>query len=152
MTSSFCGNEECNHPEIPSSTGWLQKWFVTFSEDDYSSADLPASSSIQSSSTSGIKCYLKHTAFNRAFETFASLITIDDPSDQNLCSNAREEMGFDADHPFDTEICSSFNEYMCDIYFSGIDHMTDYSTEPPQFEKVEYEAVDYEEVYYEAPE
>ena len=67
-------------------------------------------------------------------------------------------MAFDADYPFDVEVCEEFNDHMCDIHFTGIDHMTEMTEmaesldAPPEFEMVEYEEVDYKDIKYEEPE
>ena len=61
-------------------------------------------------------------------------------------------MGFEADHPFDVEICDKYKYYMCDIHFTGIDHMTESMSAPPKFEAVEYKEAKYNSVNYEAPE
>lgn len=105
----------------------------------------------QTNNANPLKCFKSSEAFNRAFDSFASALAIVDDSDKEQCEKVREELGFEADHPFDIEVAEKFTEYMCDVFFSGVDHMTEFSIEPPQFEKVEYEDVEFEELYYEAP-
>jgi len=84
-------------------------------------------------------------------DSFASALAIVDDTDEEQCEKVREELGYEADHPFDVEVAEKFTEHMCDVFFSGVDHMTEFSIKPPQFEKVEYEEVEFEELYYEAP-
>ena len=90
-------------------------------------------------------CHPPNPAFNRAFEDFTKYFVINNAADKDQCRDAREEMGFEPDHPFDTEVCQKFKDHMCDHFFTGIDHLTG----PPKFEHVEYEEVEYEEVEYE---
>ncbi len=99
------------------------------------------------------QCHGPNLAFNRGFEDFVIVnkIAITDPADEDQCELTREELGFDPDHPFDTDVCSKFNDFMCDPFFTGLDHET-VNLAPPQFEQVNYEKVEYEGVTYEAPE
>ena len=65
-----------------------------------------------------------------------------------------EQLGFDKEYPFDTEVRDSFHERMCDEMFTGVDHDRNALEGPPQFAmaeytSVEYEAIEYEDVRYE---
>jgi hypothetical protein len=123
----------------------IQDWFVSFVEPGFGARDL-TELGITSNAT---KCYESSPAFNRAFEDFASGINIPDAYDEEKCGRAREQLGFDADHPFDVEICDKYQYYMCDIHFTGIDHL---SAAPPKFEAVKFKEANYKTVNYEAPE
>ena len=138
---------------------WIQDWSVSFdsTEQGYNISSLQEFSGSTDDVTK--KCYPPNPAFNRAFEDFASGFVINTAADEDECKAAREEMGFEPDHPFDTDVCHSFKEHMCDPFFTGIDHMTEtlavqpkFEPVPPKFEPVEYEEEEYEEVEYEAPE
>ena len=91
---------------------------------------------------------ISNPGFNRAFDDFASSFAIKDASDEDQCRDAREEMGFEPEHPFDTDVCQKFHENLCDPFFTGVDHMTQSLSEPPKFEQTEYEDVESEEVEY----
>ena len=97
-------------------------------------------------------CYKPNPAFSTAFDDFAKDLVIDDAADEKQCSRVREELGFEKDHPFDTEVQEKFNDHQCDPLFTGIDHMGSSLEAPPQFAMVEYTPVDYEAVEYEAEE
>ncbi len=65
-------------------------------------------------------------------------------------------MTFDADYPFDVDVCEKFNAHMCDMGFTGIDHMAESLDAPPEFEMIEYvdmkyEKAEYQDVEYEDP-
>merc|ERR1712194_484588 len=57
---------------------------------------------------------------------------------------AREELGFEPNHPHDTDVCRKFEKYMCDPLFDGIDIMTETLAKDPKFEPVAYNPVVYE--------
>ena len=87
-----------------------------------------------------------------------------------MCGDTREKLGFDKDHPFDTEIRDKFYEHQCDPFFTSVDHTgagaaaetrkgadgeaaknetgTDGMEGPPQFEMVEYTPAEYEAAEY----
>ena len=121
---------------------WIQDWAISFAEPGYNISNLQEFSGVS-------MCYPPNPAFNRAFEDFTKDFVINNAADEDQCRDAREEMGFEPDHPFDTEVCQKFKDHMCDPFFTGIDHLTESLTEPPKFEQVEYEEVEYEEVEYE---
>ena len=61
-------------------------------------------------------------------------------------------MAFDADFPFDADVCDAFNKKMCGLEFLTNHAQVDYALEslssPPKFEKGEYEEVKYDRVEY----
>ena len=59
--------------------------------------------------------------YSPSFEFFALEIVILDPTDEKSCQEAREGLGHEPDYPFDTEVCDSFNEMMCDPLFFNAD-------------------------------
>jgi len=126
---------------------WNQNWTISFAESGH---DLTDVQQFGATSSGDSMCFLQNDAFNRAFDDFAAQYVIEDAADEEQCEAAREGMGFERDHPFDTEVCAQFQSHMCDPFFSGMDHLTDGLgvTAPPQFEMVEYEEVEYEEVEY----
>ena len=64
--------------------------------------------------------------YSKAFEEyFGSDLVIDDPSDEGRCGEVREKLGFDPEHPFDTEVCNTFNEVMCDSMYLELDDILD---------------------------
>lgn len=69
-------------------------------------------------------CYNVSSAFSAAFDAFANNIAIEDAADEDQCRKVREELGFDKDHPFDTEVRDNFLQHQCDPFFSGIDHVS----------------------------
>ena len=133
---------------------WIQDWSLSFdsTEQGYNISSLQEFSGSTDEVTK--RCYPPNPAFNRAFEDFASGFVINTAADEDECKATRQDMGFEPDHPFDTDVCHSFKEHMCDPFYTGIDHMTETLAVPvrPIFEAVEYEEEEYEEVEYEAPE
>ena len=104
-------------------------------------------------------CYKTNPAFSASFENFARDLVIEDPSDEDQCRQVREGLGYDKDHPFDTEVVDKFAEHLCDPFFTGNDHISGYAQDsaglnggPPTFEMVEYTPVEYEAVEYEEDE
>ena len=103
-------------------------------------------------------CYKTNPAFSASFENFARDLVIEDPSDEDQCRRVREDLGFDKDHPFDTEVADKFEEHLCDPFFTGNDHVSGYDPSsslnggPTTFEMVEYTPVEYEAVEYEEDE
>eukprot|EP00584_Thalassiosira_punctigera_P027883 CAMPEP_0172576342 /NCGR_PEP_ID=MMETSP1067-20121228/137666_1 /TAXON_ID=265564 ORGANISM="Thalassiosira punctigera, Strain Tpunct2005C2" /NCGR_SAMPLE_ID=MMETSP1067 /ASSEMBLY_ACC=CAM_ASM_000444 /LENGTH=2652 /DNA_ID=CAMNT_0013369009 /DNA_START=2375 /DNA_END=10333 /DNA_ORIENTATION=- len=123
--------------------------FVRFEEPEYTVLDLQQ----YRWSDADRNCYPPNPAFNRAFEDFIvnNKIVIKNSADEDQCKHVREELGFDPDFPFDTEVCRKFNDFMCDPFFTGVDHVIEIFVGPPQFDQVEYEEVEYEKHEYEAP-
>eukprot|EP00956_Cyclotella_meneghiniana_P016363 scaffold25814_cov57-Cyclotella_meneghiniana.AAC.3 len=105
-----------------------------------------------------VECYNSNPAFSASFDAYAKELIIKDDSDEDQCRKVREQLGFDKDHPFDTEVRDKFHEHQCDPFFTGVDHTSglDHTTgglgEPPKFEMVEYTPVEYEAVEYEEKE
>ena len=103
-------------------------------------------------------CYKTNPAFSASFENFARDLVIEDPSDEDQCRQVREDLGFDKDHPFDTEVVDKFREHLCDPFFTTNDHISGHDQEssglngPPTFEMAEYTPVEYEAVEYEEDE
>ena len=93
-------------------------------------------------------CYKPNPVFSKAFDDFAKELVIVDPKDKEKCGEVREELGFDRDHQFDTEVREKFHEHMCDPFFTGVDHTGPLLEAPPQFEMLEYTPVEYEAVEY----
>ena len=88
-------------------------------------------------------CYKQNPAFSASFDRFARELVISDPTDEVRCRQTRVELGFDRDHPFDTDIQVKFNEHMCDPFFSGVDHQARPLAAAPQFETVEHVSVEH---------
>ena len=49
------------------------------------------------------------------------MLIIDDAGDEEQCGKVREGLGFDKDHPFDTEVRDSFHQQLCDPFHTAID-------------------------------
>ena len=64
---------------------------------------------------------INDTHYSPSFEFFASGLVVSDSSDETSCQEARESLGFRSDYPFDTEVCDSFNEMMCDSFYVTLD-------------------------------
>ena len=132
-----------------STDDWIRTWTIDFAEPGYNISQLQEFSRSDGEGGGVPMCYPSNPAFNRAFEDFVEDFVINNAADEDQCRAAREEIGFEPDHPFDTEVCQTFKDHMCDEFFTGIDHLTDGMAAPPEFEQVEYEEVEYEEVEYE---
>lgn len=78
--------------------------------------------------------------YSQSFEEFAKKFQILDPSQEKQCQEVREKLGFEADYPFDTEVCQAFESYMCDEYFTTMDTAKE-SLKTPKFEEIKYEKV-----------
>lgn len=89
-----------------------QKWSIEYVEE-YNGA------SFTSAYTAGQKCYKQNQGFSQSFDDFARNLVISDAGNENQCMNARVGLGFDKDHPYDTEVCDTFRDYTCDIHFTG---------------------------------
>mmetsp|Transcript_6098 Transcript_6098/g.13359 ORF Transcript_6098/g.13359 Transcript_6098/m.13359 type:complete len:2718 (-) Transcript_6098:69-8222(-) len=122
---------------------------VRFAKSGYTASDLQEYIGVNGDTN----CFLPNTAFNRGFEDFVTNaeIAIRNAADEDQCERAREELGFEPDHPFDTEVCQTFRDFMCNPFFTGLDHVTDSLAPPPRFEEVKYKEVEYEGVEYEVP-
>ena len=79
--------------------------------------------------------------YSQSFEDFAKKLVIKDPSLETRCGEVREELGFDSNYPFDTEVCQKFQSFMCDEFFTQVD---DVLIDPgvPNFEGVAYEDIE----------
>ena len=86
------------------------------------------------------KCYKPRDAFSASFEDFAQNLAIDDATDEDQCRNAQQELGFDRDYLFDTEVRDEFIDYTCIMHFTGVDTMTEDLADPPVFTEVNFEA------------
>jgi hypothetical protein len=65
-------------------------------------------------------------------------LVIEDASNEARCEEVREELGFQKDHPFDTEVCEKFHDYMCDKFFTGVDDLEEGLGEVPNFSGITY--------------
>jgi len=126
---------------------WINTWAVEFVEPSDIAVDSLLDSSSGGPSISSIytKYYPSSAAFSKSFEDFAQNFVITDDQKEDQCERAREELGFDKDHPYDLEVRDKFNEYACDIHFTGVDHLSEGLSEPPTFTEVEFEAPEYPE-------
>ena len=79
--------------------------------------------------------------YSESFEDFAMPLVIDDAEDEEQCRNTREQLGFDDDHPHDTDVCEAFNTHLCDPFFHGIDELTVDLNEVPEFEPIDYDPI-----------
>ena len=128
---------------------WKQDWTVSFISSSPHNINLKE---FERGNNLATTCYKPNPAFSKAFDDFAKELVIVDPKDEEKCGKVREELGFDKDHPFDTEVREKFHEHMCDPFFTGVDHTGPSLEAPPQFEMLEYTPVEYEAVEYEAEE
>ena len=78
-------------------------------------------------------------AYSPSFEKFARGINITDASDESKCQTAREELGFDRDYPYDTEVCATFNSELCDQLYTEVDIMTDGLDKDLTWTRIHYE-------------
>ena len=117
-----------------SNEDWNQNWVIEFVEAH--DQTLP----VYSESDQSQFCYLPNAAFSPSFEDFALTLVIGDETDEDQCGDAREMLGFERDHPHDTEVVDAFNDYACDIDFTAVDDMSEGLAEPPVFTEVEFEA------------
>ena len=76
--------------------------------------------------------------FSPSFEVFAKKLVIEKPSDEVRCGEVREELGFKKDHPFDTEVCETFNNHMCDQFFTEVDDLEDGLAAIPAWTSITY--------------
>eukprot|EP00956_Cyclotella_meneghiniana_P014940 scaffold22644_cov44-Cyclotella_meneghiniana.AAC.4 len=137
---------------------WKQQWTVSFTSPGHDSMTLDEYT--QDEAMSSI-CYKHNPAFSASFENFAKQLVVNDAGDEEQCRKVREELGFDKDHPFDTEVRDNFYQHQCDPFFTGIDHVSGLDKSinwnsdgsstlkgPPKFEMVDYTPVEYEAVEY----
>ncbi|EJK46274.1 hypothetical protein THAOC_35064, partial [Thalassiosira oceanica] len=59
--------------------------------------------------------------YSPSFEQFASRITITDPSNSTQCNNARQQLGYAPDYPFDVDVCRTFYEQECSTLWLSVD-------------------------------
>ena len=143
-------NTRLMHVNGDDHASWRHAWTVSFVTPV--SHNNPTFSTLEESIVRGGSktCYSQNTAFSASFDGFARVLIINDPSDEEQCRNTREALGFDKDHPFDTEIRETFRKFMCDPFFTGVDHTLDTlsknATAPPKFEMGEHTPVEYEAV------
>ncbi|KAL7552006.1 hypothetical protein ACHAWF_015217 [Thalassiosira exigua] len=64
---------------------------------------------------------VNETGYTTSFEEFAQDLVILDAWDQDQCSNSRQGLGFEADYPFDTEVCEAFIEQECSEFYNDVD-------------------------------
>ncbi|KAL7486824.1 hypothetical protein ACHAW6_012424 [Cyclotella cf. meneghiniana] len=81
--------------------------------------------------------------FSQSFENFARNLVIDDPRNEARCKEVREELGFDSNHPFDTEVCQKFESHLCEGFFTEVDEMVEDLSSVPEFQGVEYKSIKY---------
>lgn len=86
--------------------GWEQAWTVSFIEPEDTNLE-----SFASNHGEVATCYGTNAAFSASFEDFAQQLVIVDAGDEEQCQKVREELGFDKDHPFDTDIRDSFYQH-----------------------------------------
>jgi hypothetical protein len=134
---------------------WKQSWTASnnINLEEFIMGDLSQRSLDSTAAQRVTSCYKPNPAFSSAFDRFARSMAIDDVRDEGQCRNTREALGFDKDHPFDTELQENFVKNMCDPFFAGLDHNEPLDLDaPPQFKMVEYTPAEYEAVEYEAAE
>jgi hypothetical protein len=73
--------------------------------------------------------------FSNSFEKFAKDIEINDATDEEECSYARQQLGYDAEYMFDAEVCQEFRERLCDPFYKDVDEATN--------EDIEYDTMGY---------
>ncbi|KAL7505952.1 hypothetical protein ACHAXN_004087 [Cyclotella atomus] len=113
-----------------------QKWSIEFVEK----YDGPSHTS---AFTAGQRCFKQNQGFSQSFDDFARNLVITDAGNENQCMNARVGLGFDKEHPYDTEVCDTFRDLTCDIHFTGVDVVSGGLSKPPTFTEVDFEAPEY---------
>jgi len=81
--------------------------------------------------------------FSKSFEDFAKELVINSANNEERCGEVRVKLGFQSDHPFDTEVCQAFESLMCDKFFTNIDHAVGNLTMP------NYKSIPFVEVKFE---
>jgi hypothetical protein len=104
-----------NSSSYAATSAVIQDWSVIFQEPGFNITNIQQFA--KSAGAGQTKCYPQNPGFNQAFEAFAIDFVILDATMEQDCINARERMGFDGDHMFDTDVCDSFNKHMCDPFF-----------------------------------
>jgi hypothetical protein len=110
-------------------TSWNQEWTASFVTPGDISTTLQEFFDEQGSKV----CYDSNSAFSASFEAFSRGLAIKDATDEEQCRKAREELGFDKDYPFDTEIRDNFHDHMVSFqidHISGNGHLYIYSLFP----------------------
>ena len=59
--------------------------------------------------------------YTSSFENFAQGIAITDPANETQCGNARQQLGFKSDYPFDVDVCRAFVEQECSTLWLSVD-------------------------------
>ena len=90
-------------PPLATNQTWIHDWSVSFTEPGYNLTDLLQFNDMIDDGVT--TCHPLDSGFNRAFEIFASSFVISDAEDEETCEQAREELRFEGDHPFDVEVC-----------------------------------------------
>jgi hypothetical protein len=80
--------------------------------------------------------------FSPAFEDFASNLDILDPNNEARCGEVRVSLGFNSDHPYDTEVCQKFESHMCDVFFTEMDDVVADLSKVPDFQGVAYNKIE----------
>ena len=83
-------------------TEWQQEWTVTFVSSVSPNVNLEELA--RHSNGLGTTCYKQNPAFSTAFDDFATGLVISDATDEEQCGEARDGLGFDRDHSFDTQV------------------------------------------------
>jgi hypothetical protein len=80
--------------------------------------------------------------FSPSFEDFARNLVITDPRNEARCKEVREELGFDSNHPFDTEVCQKFKSHLCEGFFTEVDELVEDLSNVPGFQGATYKKVE----------
>ena len=92
---------------------WKQNWTMSFISSSPRNISLEE---FERGNNLATTCYKLNPVFSKAFDDFAKELVIVDPKDEEKCGEVREELGFDRDHQFDTEVREKFHEHMCDQF------------------------------------
>ena len=103
-----------------STSYWKQQWKVAFIDPQYQGPSV--AEFIPGKMESNVQCFKSNPAFSAAFDDFANGLVVNDASDEDQCRKVREALGFNKDHPFDTEVRENFHQHQCDPFFTGVDH------------------------------
>lgn len=78
--------------------------------------------------------------FENPNQIFIGGFVIEDETDEAQCEHAREEIGFESDHPDDFEVCAQFKALMCgeDAFFDAVDEMVEEADQPRTTSHVQY--------------
>ena len=80
--------------------------------------------------------------YSQSFEDFATSIIIKNATDEKRCREVQEELRFESNYPFDTEVCHKFESMMCSKFFTDIDAEADSLAAIPDFQPLTYEKVE----------